>query len=59
MDFIAHELAQALVDKLVALQRTQPRKFAGNDQRRVVRVVIAEDFNGRLFEAVLDQGLDF
>ena len=54
MDLIAHQFPEALVDELVAGDRTLALELEANDERLVVRAV-ANDFDDCVVEAGLDQ----
>lgn len=55
MYFIADELSQAPVNELVSRNWPLVFKFGGNDERLEMGVVVAGDFDHRVFESGLDQ----
>ena len=59
MNFVAHQAAETPVNELVPRNRPLAFKGRGNDQRRVMRVVVTEHLDRRVIEPVFDQGLDF
>lgn len=55
MNFIAYKRAKALVNELVPCQRPLTLEFARNDERFEVGIVRADDFDGCIVKAGLDQ----
>ncbi len=59
MNFVSDKGAQALVYELVARNRPQALESVGNDDCLKMGVVVAHYRGGSVFEAGLDELLDF
>jgi len=55
VNLIAYQCAKALIHQLVARQSTLTLEFSRDYKRLEMRVIVAEDFDGRIIKSGCDQ----
>lgn len=55
VNFLAHTVAQRIINHLMPLDERKPDKSRGNDQRLEVRAVLSQNFDKRIGKPLLNE----